>query len=124
MGVQAFGLSTLSDAAGATVYHTFGSGHPFSTESDSFSGVPINCTVKNLHVNVADNGPSGNSTLSMRINAGAGNMTMTITGSTTGVFQDTSNTDSVTQGGDFAFHFIEGTTASIKFISLAFEVAA
>jgi len=116
------GLSTLNaNAFLALNINLF----PPSTAAKPEAPIIENSTLKNYTCEVSTNSSSGSADeLRSYISGSDGNGSISIAVATTGVFQDTSNTDSVTQGGDFAFHFIEGTTASIKFISLAFEVAA
>jgi len=93
--------------------------------ADSEAPIIENSTLKNYTCHVATNTSSGSADeLRSYISGSDGNGAISIAVATTGVFQDTSNTDSVSQGDDFAFHFVEGTTANVIFSSLGFEVAA
>lgn len=56
------------------------------------------CTLKNLFFNAASNASDQPLTLVSRINGGNGNLTITIPASTNGIFEDTSNSDSVSDG--------------------------
>ena len=52
-------------------------------------------TLSNLTISVYLNEFSGNNVFTMRVNGGDGNQTVTVSGETTGRFEDTSHTDSI-----------------------------
>jgi len=59
-------------------------------------------TLKNLHLFIASgaNARAENTTVTSRINSGAGGMSITIGSSATGIFEDTNNIDTLTAGQD------------------------
>lgn len=66
-----------------------------STESDTQYSITSGGTLQNMFVYLSTNTVSGNSNARSRVNSGNGNLLVTLTGSTTGIFEDTSNTDSL-----------------------------
>jgi len=67
-------------------------------------------TMANLMANVVTNGRAQASTVTCRKNAGNGTLTKAITGSTTGIFEDTAHTDTVAIADDYNFSIITGTS--------------
>lgn len=72
-------------------------------EADTQNIIPINCSLKNVFLNVLENIMTVNATLVSRINGANGNISITITSGNTGTFSDTTHTDSITQGDLFCF---------------------
>jgi len=69
-----------------------------ATEADQQWPVPIDLDFQNLNVYVRNRSAGGTATLAFRINGADGNQSLTLPASTTGAFQDTTNTDSVLAG--------------------------
>jgi hypothetical protein len=65
-----------------------------TTEADAQALMKSSGTMKHLWAYVTTNGRGTTSTIGSRKNAGAGNLTASISAGTTGVFEDTSNSDS------------------------------
>jgi hypothetical protein len=61
-------------------------------------------TIKNLAVNVQENG-SGTSTFGSSHNGANRNLTISISANTIGMFQDTTHSDSVVAGDDFDYTY-------------------
>jgi len=70
----------------------------FSTEAYTYSTVRETYTLSNAYVYVSANAASGTSTLISRVNAGNGNISISIGAGQTGSFEDTSNSDNITNG--------------------------
>jgi len=90
------------------------------TESDNQSVVPIATTYQGIHCNVNANSADA-STFRFRVDGSNGNQAATITASTTGVFSDTSNSDTVSQAQKVGFMFDYGTTGSITIKAASVE---
>ena len=70
-------------------------------------------TFSRLAVRCQTNGITATSTFRLRKNAGNGNQTVSITTGSTGLFEDTSNTDTVSAGTDeFDYQIITGSTGT------------
>lgn len=70
-------------------------------------------TVSKVAVRVSTNATTGNSTFKVRINAADGNISITVTSGTTGVFEDNSNTDTVSSTDLLAYEFIPGSVNNV-----------
>lgn len=81
-----------------------------TTEADHEYLMNSGGTFKNLQVNASVNTKDGASVFTVRKNQGDGNGTVSVTASTTGIFIDTSNTDTAAGGDDFTIKV--DTTAS------------
>ncbi len=81
------------NGAGIYVGLTFNSGN--STESLAQSKFRQAGTLQKVDVNVTVNSSTTNATLKSRINGATGNISVAVTASTTGLFSDLSNSDSV-----------------------------
>jgi hypothetical protein len=94
---------TAGQTSGATYFIplmgtiTFNSTPP-STEATSQVLQRVSGTFRNLSVNITSNSRAVTDTVVFRKNGADGNQTFPITASTTGVFEDTVNTDTVTAG--------------------------
>lgn len=81
-------------------------------------------TLRDGFAYVNSNGRSTNGTLGSRINGANGNISFSITGSTTGIFEDTSNTDSISVNDDVNYYFTTGSgsgTTNFRSMSVEFE---
>ena len=86
--------------------------------------IPESATLKNYTCYVFSNTSATTADeLRIYINGSDGNGAISIAVSTTGVFQDTTNSDSVVSTDDILWHFVEGTTATLKIKTAGFEVA-
>jgi hypothetical protein len=72
-------------------------------------------TYKNLAVYIKTN-TGAVTTFTSRKNGANGNMTISITASTTGFFEDTTHTDAVVAGDDYCYTFISGGSATACFL--------
>lgn len=72
-------------------------------------------TLSRLRVYVAANAASGTSTVKVRVNGADGNESVSISASSTGEFEDTSNTDSVAVGDEVDLQFAAGGSGAITF---------
>ena len=71
-------------------------------------------TARNMRINVAANARSTTTTYKFRLNGADGNMSIPVTASSTGWFEDASNSDSLAAGDYFDFSLTTGTgTGSI-----------
>jgi hypothetical protein len=84
-------------------------------------------TYQNATIDISANTRAQASTFTGRLNGGAGAITKSITGNTTGLFSDTTNTDAVVAGNDYNLAITTGTgtgnngidTTFIEFLSSA-----
>ncbi len=80
---------------------------------------------KTLQCKISANSVSATSTLRFRKNAANGNLSVSITASTTGTFEDTSNSDTVAAGDSFAISIATGATGtSLTFVAILFSTEA
>ena len=89
-----------------------------STEANTQTKMSVAGTVKNLYVYVASNTRDGTSTISIRKNSADGNLTVSIGASTTGVFEDTSNTDTIADGDLLCWKTVRGGTTGSMVVSI------
>lgn len=87
-----------------------------NVESDSKNRQEESFTIKNLAVQVEENGTGGTSTFRSRKNGANGNLNISATASSTGLFQDTSNSDSIALNDDYNYTFTDNTTGGNHFI--------
>ena len=82
-----------------------------TTETNEKTRIRRAGTITNLMVNVGTNTRAQASTVICRLNGNNGTLTKSITGSTTGIFEDTgAHTDTVAIGDDYNFSIISGTS--------------
>ena len=99
----------IAEPAGATGYvSAFGYGTAVGTETWMDCLARGSYIWANLYVRVISNGVLAASTLRSRKNAVNGNQSVSIPASTTGVFRDTTNTDSLASGDLFNFQVVTG----------------
>ena len=100
-----------SPAAGATAYFAMGGAKTSATEANCQHSMPFGGTVSKLSARVFSNTSSTDSTLTARINNAGGTLTITIpTGTTSGVIQDTTHTDSFSATNTLDVQFTGATT--------------
>lgn len=84
---------------------------------------PNGCTLRRMIINVVSNDRDADTTWRVRVGGVDGNETVTITNSTTGIFQDTTNTDVIASGDLVGYKFVvAGTTGSLTVKSAMIEV--
>jgi len=93
---------------------------PSATEANEQDPAPIATTYQNLHANVTAS-TGAVSTFRMRIAGVNGNLAVTLTAATTGVFSDTSNSDTVSQADLVGLMWDEGSTATVTIKSTGIE---
>lgn len=89
-----------------------------TTEANTQTKMSVAGTVKNLYVYVASNTRDGTSTISIRKNSADGNLTVSIGASTTGVFEDTTHTDTIVDGDLLCWKTVRGGTTGTMVVSL------
>jgi len=82
-----------------------------TTETNAQTTFRTNGTLTNLYVFISTNTNNGTSTYKTRKNVGDGSMSVSITSSTTGKFEDTSNSDAITAGEEWNYQLITGGTS-------------
>lgn len=116
------GITVQSDGssvnANLTRYIGIGSdGTPDATEANTAGLAQVAGTYSFLACYVSANTVSAGSTLKFRKNSGNGNQSVSITASTTGLFEDTSNSDSVLSTDTIDTQLITGATGTSLTIS-------
>ena len=101
--------TTLS-AASTTLYMAIaGENRAVATEANAQTEISTGGTLKNLQVNISQNARTTTTTFRSRINGANGNQVISVTASTTGIFEDTSNTDTVTANDLVCYSSVTGT---------------
>lgn len=125
VGIGAGGVTHNDDT---TLYYAVGGLiNGFATEADSKAKANNDITASKLQCNISANTVSVNSTLKLRKNGADGNQAVTIMASTTGVFEDASNTDTITETDEINYALVAplgGTSMTIRSMSMLAEVAA
>jgi hypothetical protein len=80
-----------------------------TTEANEKSRMRKAGTMTNLMANVITNSRAQASTVTGRLNGANGALTKSITGSTTGFFEDTVNSDTIAVGNDYGLSVVTGT---------------
>lgn len=114
-------LSSSTTTAGTTVYYsTMGSLDSDTTESHCQIESNVEFTSSLLQCNVTANTIVLASTLNLRKNGASANQTVSITATTTGIFQDTTNTDSIGINDTINYQLIApSTVTSITLASIS-----
>lgn len=96
--------------ASTTSYFSYSSnvGAPTTTEADAKIKIKNAGTLRYFYTNVLTNTSTNAITMGNRINGANGNLTLSITASGTGVFEDTSNSDTVSSGDDINGYITSG----------------
>ena len=110
--------------ANVTTYYGFSGGlRTSTTESNTIGEANLPFTASLMQCNISANTVTAASTLTLRINSGAGAAeTVSITASTTGIFQDTTNSDSILASDTLNYKIVTGATGTsliIRSISVA-----
>lgn len=112
----------ISIAASTTRYMPLGCNNRFSDDFLDEARAQITYrsggVLSNLFINVLTNDRAA-STFRTRKNAADANMVVTITGSTTGVFEDTSNTDAVTAAEEWNYSIVTGAGGTVFTFKIA-----
>ena len=103
------GNSRVSTGASTTQYGPVGLGvRPGNaTETNMYLTHRSAGTLSNLYFRLSSN-DRGASTMRVRVNVGDGNQNVSIGASATGEFEDTSNTDAIAAGDEFALRLVTG----------------
>jgi len=118
--VYASGAIRNLDASETTYFAFGGAMYESATEANATNQIPMGLVLSKLQCNLVTNGVSATSTLRSRIESQYGNLTVSITASTTGAFSDATNED-IIQPGDYHFIFEaggSGTTLDVANISI------
>ena len=117
MGKTLLITTDLGGSASTSATDTFwapdGYLHSQTTDDNTESLFRSAGTISNLYCRIITNTQTGNSTLKSRKNGANGNQTVTITGTATGVLEDTSNTDSISAGDKFCRTHIGSTSTGV-----------
>lgn len=89
-----------------------------ATESTTQTKMSVSGTLKNLYVYVSTNTRDGTHTINSRKNGADGNLTVSVGASTTGVFEDTSNTDTIADGDLLCWKTIRGGTTGSMAVTI------
>lgn len=111
-------------ASGTRYLPLGGHGNPASSEGRTQFKVTTAGTLKNLFVYVSTNARTTTTSIGSRIAAGNGNLVVSITASSTGIFEDTSNTDAVSSGNLCNFYITTSTgteVLALTLVSVEFE---
>jgi hypothetical protein len=95
-----------------------------STEAFAAMPSPLTGTLRNLHAHVSANSRTTTTTIRTRVAGANGNQTLSIGSTATGLFEDTTNSDSVTQGQLIGLQLVTSTgtqTITIETTGITFE---
>lgn len=108
---QAGGNPESTFNAAATHYLAFGGqiSNDFTTETDTSIDAQLPFTASNLQIRLSANTATNDSTLRLRKNQASANQVVTITGLTSGLFQDTSNNDSIIATDEINYQLVVGS---------------
>ena len=123
VSLQFAGDSTTIDA-GLTRPSLIGGGSDVGTELNTrlLLRGGITWTFQNLFFRVTTNTINGSTTTTCRKNAANGNQSVSISASTTGIFEDTSNTDNYVDGDDInALIVAGGSTGTMTYTMVIFQ---
>lgn len=111
-GIASFAVSTTTYVAlGGAITN-------YATESEVQVKAPFAFTLSGMQVRVPTNTVTNNGTLRLRVNGVNVNQTVTITGSTTGLFQDSSKIgDYVLTGAELSYQFVTGTAGTSTIVN-------
>lgn len=118
------GSNATSLASAATRYSSIvGIALDGAAEANVQCAAPFAATLSHLSCNVRSNASAAGATMAMRVNGATVNQTVSITGSTTGLFQDLSNTD-VVAAGDLLATIASGSNGNVDFSYIGMLVTA
>jgi hypothetical protein len=89
-----------------------------ATEADAQCRIPSAGTIKNLYVRMWFNNDTAAETVTSRINGSTGNLTVSVPSATTGTFEDSSNSDSISANDLFAWSVSQNGTGSLWFTNI------
>lgn len=111
--------TTTNTTIGASVaYSAIGGNNTRSTESDYQFQSQFGGILSYGYVRVSSNSRDGTGTIRSRLGGANGNIVLSITASTTGVFEDTSNTDTIADSTVLAVSSIYGGTTGTTTLGL------
>lgn len=119
-------ISALSDTSAntTTYFPPVGLLQNTATEANTQFKVKSSFTLQNLYVKIATNARATATTFGSRINGTNGNLVVSVPATTTGVFEDTTHTDSLVSGNLFNYYIttVAGVT-SITIQTIGVELA-
>lgn len=94
----------------STVYCQLGSGGALFETTEAYTQILIRAslTIRNLYLSLNSNSINGTSTCRSRKDGANGNLSVSIPSSTSGIFEDTSDSDSVASGDYANYQFVTG----------------
>lgn len=104
--------STTQDKVDTRYIYVEGNTKGNVTEIKTYYKLRVAATLSNMRVYVSANTVTADSTLRIRINADYGNQAVTILASTTGAFEDTTNSDNISSGQNVNYELITGWTGT------------
>lgn len=116
------GLANYALPVATTSYIGFSGATPGTTESALQFQTRMYSKWFNLGTYISANASSTNCTLKSRINGADGNQSVTITASTTGFFQDTTNSDNVTYNAKINHSVTGATTGTCTFLTVTSDM--
>jgi hypothetical protein len=98
----------------ATTNYLATSGHiaTSTTEAETRGQINVATTASKLEIYLSANTVSADSTFRLRVNGADVNQSVTITASTTGWFEDASNSDVIASGDELAYSLVTGATGT------------
>lgn len=96
-----------------TYWNIFGWTAASTTEVGQKTKIPFICTLSNARLRVTSNSSSIAETFKCRINGADGAQSASITASTAGIFEDITNTDSISAGDDVNYAISAGNNANV-----------
>lgn len=103
----------VTQSANLTNYYTIaGTISGRTTETDTLADANFIFNASNLECNISANSVTAASTLTFRKNSAAGNQSISIGSSTTGIFEDITNTDSIIASDEINYQLITGATGT------------
>lgn len=124
----AAGVSSLVINASVTAYFS-STGHlaNVATEINTRGEIAFDATASKLEIYISANTVSATSNLRLRKNGANGNQNVSITASTSGWFDDPSNSDSLTAGDEFNYQLItggSGTSLTVQMVAMLMTTPA
>ena len=119
--------SVVTTTASATRFCPYSrSGNPSATEANVQVKLRAAGTIKNASIFVSANATTGTSTYTNRVNGVNGALTIAIGAGLTGLFEDTTHSDTVASGDLLCGQFVTGATGGVSYnvFGVHFEAAA
>lgn len=130
MFINGMAPTSFSTSTASTAFYQLlanGSTAAGTAEADTQIKIPVAGSVTNFQTYISANGRSTSTTWVTRINGADGNCTFSVGAGSTGLFSDTSNTDTISSGDLLNFKFTTGTGGSaiaFRSFGLAFSSTA